>query len=129
MSKKVVVIDDDETLVEMTQRILEKRGYTIVPFADGESALEKMSDLRPDLIITDHNFKEGRNGIDLTHALKSAEATKDIPVIMATGQALLKEPTGGDPRKIKPDAFLIKPFTIEELLHAVESRLADIPQA
>lgn len=118
MKKTILIVDDEPEVVRLTTEILIKRGYVVASVASGEEALESVSREKPDLIIIDHRLP-GENGDVITHRWKSDQATKKIPVLMCTAQALMKTPTGGNPRFHKPDDYLIKPFEIEQLLYKV----------
>ena len=122
MSKNIFVIDDEKSLLELTRSLLNKKGYTTKLFHNGEDALNQLKNEIPDLIISDHMLP-GKSGIDICHKVKSDDRTKHIPFLIMTGQVLLKEPTGGDPRLIKPDTIIIKPFEIEELTSAIDALL------
>jgi len=122
MSQTIFLIEDHKELVDLTKKILEKRGFVIKDFQNGEDALVQLKKEPPDMIILDH-YLPGKTGLQICHEIKSVEATKDIPILIITGQVLLKEPTGGDPALIKPDDFLFKPFEVEELVQKISQML------
>lgn len=118
MKKSILIVDDEVQVVQLTTEILVKRGYAVTSVSSGEEAVEEVRRQKPDLIIIDYRLP-GENGDVFVHQWKSAEPTKKIPVLMCTAQALLKTPTGGNPRLLKPDDYLIKPFEIEQLLYKI----------
>jgi len=118
MGKRILVIDDEETLLELIANVLSLKDYDISTHSSVGNIVQLAIDHNPDLIIMDHLMPE-KNGDELCHELKSDGRTKHIPVIMSTAQALLKEPTGGDPLFIRPDDFLIKPYELDELTEKV----------
>jgi len=122
MSRNIFVIDDEESILELTRSLLIKKGYTVKLFRNGEDALDQLKEKAPDLIICDHMLP-GKSGIEICHEVKSDTKTKHIPFLIMTGQVLLKEPTGGDHRFIKPDAIIIKPFEIDELMNEIDTLL------
>jgi len=118
----ILVVDDEEFVRDYTKLALERRGHAVHAFESGRNAKTFMEDHDVDLIILDNILKD-EIGTEICHQLKTQETTKHIPILMATGNALLKEPTGGNPRHIKPDQFLIKPFEIDALTQMVSHML------
>lgn len=118
MKKSILIVDDEAQVVQLTAEILVKRGYDVTSVGSGEEAAAAVNRKKPDLIIIDYRLP-GENGDVFVHQWKSAESTKKIPVLMCTAQALMKSPTGGNPRLLKPDDYLIKPFEIEQLLYKI----------
>jgi CheY-like chemotaxis protein len=86
MSKKVMVIDDDENAVKFLSAVLEENGYDTLSAADGREGLEKLQQTVPDLIILDVMMPK-RTGFVLFKQLKKDEKLRDIPVLMLTGVA------------------------------------------
>ncbi|MGE0267490.1 MAG: response regulator [Candidatus Omnitrophota bacterium] len=118
MKKTILIVDDEAEVVRLTADVLAKRGFNVLSVVSGEAALEAVARQKPDLIIIDYRLP-GENGDVIVHRWKSAESTQKIPVLMCTAQALMKTPTGGNPRLLKPDDYLIKPFEIEQLLDKI----------
>lgn len=118
MPPSILLIDDDPEIAAATSALLSKRGYQLTNAASGEEGLDLLRGLKPDLIILDYRLP-GKNGDVIADIIKSDAATADIPVLMCTAQATLAQPLGGNPRLHKPEAYLIKPFTSEQLLQQV----------
>lgn len=123
MAKTILIVDDETEVVKLTAEVLAKRGFGVSSVASGEEALAAVARQKPDLIIIDYRLP-GKNGDAIVHQWKSEEITRKIPVLMCTAQALMKTPTGGNPRFLKPDDYLIKPFEIEQLLYKVRLLLS-----
>jgi CheY-like chemotaxis protein len=86
MSKKVMVIDDDENAVKFLSAVLEENGYDTLAASDGREGLEKLQQATVDLIILDVMMPK-RTGFVLFKQLKKDERLRDIPVLMLTGVA------------------------------------------
>ena len=86
MSKKVMIIDDDENAVKFLSVVLSENGYEPLSAADGREGLEKLQQSKVDLIILDVMMPK-RTGFVLFKQLKKDEQLRDIPVLMLTGVA------------------------------------------
>ena len=85
---KILLAEDDRILRKAGEVALKKKGYDVIPAVDGEDALAKAIEHRPDLILLDVMMPK-MNGFDVLFALKRDPGLKDIPVIMLTN---LEEP-------------------------------------
>ena len=83
MAKKILVIDDDPTLVKVVQPFLESHGFLVDVAADGEEGIEKIRADRPDLIILDVQMPR-MNGYTFIFELKKLNGTRTIPIIVLT---------------------------------------------
>jgi DNA-binding response OmpR family regulator len=114
--RRVLVVDDDREIVEMTRLILESGGYEVIPALSGEEALKNASHERPDLILLDINMP-GMDGWETLRILKVDEATQAIPVAMFSIKLELRDKLQG----LKQGAFdyITKPFSYDEILERV----------
>jgi len=83
MNKKILIVDDEKLIVKMSSIILEQAGYHTTGVNDGESALEIVISLAPDLILLDL-MMPGLDGFQVLERLKSDDNVKDIPVIIVS---------------------------------------------
>jgi two-component system phosphate regulon response regulator PhoB len=129
MSKKVLVVDDDQDVRSFVVTVLEENQYIPLVAQDGVEGLEMIKKHKPDLVILDVLMPRG-SGIRLYRKLKTDEELKKIPVIMFTGIALksfmksqkvLDEFQGGEVPK--PDIYLEKPIEPEDLVAAIKKKL------
>ncbi len=81
---RLLVVDDEPSVVNAISRFLEPRGYESVGCYSGDGALSKARELKPDAILLDILLPD-RNGFDVLKDLKSSADTKDIPVIVVSG--------------------------------------------
>jgi DNA-binding response OmpR family regulator len=124
-AKRVLVVDDDREIVEMTRLILESGGYQVLPAASGEEALKSAARDRPDLILLDINMP-GMDGWETLKILKIDEETRAIPVAMFSIKLELRDKVHG----LKQGAFdyITKPFSYDEILERVRRIFERLPE-
>ncbi|MGL6073257.1 MAG: response regulator [Fimbriiglobus sp.] len=113
---KILVVDDSPTELRLVTSALESSGYKIVTAVDGEDALTKAAAEKPKLIILDVVMPK-KNGFQTCRALKTAEDTKAIPVMLLTSKNQDSDKFWG--MKQGADEYLTKPFDAQQLLAAV----------
>jgi two-component system alkaline phosphatase synthesis response regulator PhoP len=114
------VVDDEAHIVQVLSFKLRNAGYEVLTAVDGEEGLEKATEHRPDLIITDFQMPY-MTGLELCRALAEQETTRSIPVLMLTarGYALDEEDLElGNIRDV-----LSKPFSPRTILSQVDELL------
>ena len=118
---KVLVADDDRSLVAAIKFELEKRGYTPSVAYSGEEALKSIEEDRPDLIVLDI-VMPGMDGYEVMKALKENPGTADIPVVVLTDVEI----DGDHVRALSLGAsgFVIKSGGLEKLFEAIENVLS-----
>lgn len=84
--KTVLIIDDDQTAVRFLSILLEENGFEAKCAYDGKEGLEKIKELRPDLVVLDVMMPK-KSGFTLFRQLRKDEEFKDLPVLMMTGVA------------------------------------------
>jgi CheY-like chemotaxis protein len=101
----ILLADDSPHAQRMGERILRDEGFEVVSVTDGETALVRMGDVDPDLVIADV-FLPGRNGFELCRAIKAGH--RHVRVVLTAG---MLEPFDEDEaRRAGCDAILKKPF-------------------
>ena len=83
MSKRILIVDDTRTVIMSEKMMLAGQGYTIETAENGQIALERIQNNRPDVILLDIMMPV-LNGIDTCTQIKNDPETRDIPVIMVT---------------------------------------------
>ncbi|MFW6035597.1 MAG: response regulator [Halothermotrichaceae bacterium] len=114
---KVLVADDAKNIVLVLKMSLKKAGYDVLTARDGLSALEKVQEEKPDLILLDILMPK-MNGFLVFEALKDDPITADIPVVFITAKAEKK-----DLERAKESGaadYLIKPIKQDKLLEVVD---------
>src|SRR3989338_2730017 len=116
MAKKILVIDDEELLIRTMSKLLEKSGYEVYTAKNGMDAEAMAEEENFDLIISDIRMP-GMNGVKTVEAVQEllkAAGKPAIPVIFVTGFA--DEAIEAEAKKLKPLAYLYKPFDVKEIL-------------
>ena len=118
--KRILVIDDEEWLREMILLALRQKGYEVIQAENGQIGIEKARKILPDLILCDVNMEKVDGYLTLS-SLRAEPATAAIPFILMTGLADNAGMRHG--MELGADDYLPKPFTIDALYAAVETRL------
>lgn len=121
--KKILLIEDDITVRENTAELLELSDYEVITASDGKMGLEKAQTTFPDIIVCDIMMPE-LDGYDVLKALSSKPETSGIPFIFLSAKTEHKDVRKG--MDLGADDYLTKPFEEDELLSAIESRLAKV---
>jgi two-component system cell cycle response regulator len=108
--KRVLVVDDEQTVRSLVSLSLEGPECKVDAFCDGRDALEALSSEQPDLILLDVGLP-GMPGDEVLKRLRADKRTSQIPVVMLTG---LEPPEGS-----KPDGVVLKPFTPDSLRNSL----------
>ncbi|MBF8296614.1 MAG: Hybrid sensor histidine kinase/response regulator [Bacteroidetes bacterium] len=124
--KPILVIDDEEMYRSTISSILRQSGYTVLEADDGEKGLEIVQQQPIELVISDV-MMENLDGFGFIERVRMDPATSTIPFIFVTG--LSDKETMRKAMTLGADDFLVKPFTGDELVAAVESRLAKHKEA
>ncbi|MCY0892079.1 MAG: response regulator [Acidibacillus sp.] len=120
MSKNVLVVDDAAFMRMMIREILTKNGYTVVGEAgDGQQAVDKYRELRPDLVTMDITMPE-KDGIQAVKEIRALDPTARVIMCSAMGQQ------GMVVEAIQAGAkdFIVKPFQADRVLEAIRKTLA-----
>ena len=132
MTAKILIVEDEEPLTIMLRYNLEKEGFTVKIFTDGNDIDAYIRDDPPDLAVIDWMLP-GVSGIELIRRLRIRPETKRLPIIMLTAR-------GEEPERVRglaagADDYIVKPFSVPELLARIRAllrrmspqRLATIP--
>jgi len=113
-----MVVDDDSETLALLREVVAKEGYEVETAEDGESALRRLAEWQPDLLITDIHMP-GMDGLALLAAVR--EKTPDMLVILLTAYGSLK--TAVDAIKAGAFDYLSKPFIVEDIRLVVRRAL------
>lgn len=116
----VLVIEDTQYVREEVTTILELEGFKVIAAANGKKGIELYNQQRPDLILCDIMMPE-MDGYEFLEYLKKEEPDFDIPFIFLTAKAARSEQRKGMIEGA--DDYIVKPFTAEELVQSIRSRL------
>lgn len=116
--KKILIVDDDESIIEALKNALEMENYLVKTALDGREIFTVVEGFKPDLIILDV-LLTGEDGQEVCQNLKTGKNTKHIPIIMTSAQQMSKKTTTA----CGADDFIAKPFAISKLLAKIKSNL------
>ncbi len=121
---KILIVDDDQDLLDITSEILEAKGYDVLTADNVEDGEKQVKENDPDLILLDIMMKSPDDGIALLHKLRKENVK--TPIIMLSG---VSKVTGYEYGKcdetLACDDFLEKPVSPSALISKIESILKD----
>ncbi|MFD1602718.1 response regulator transcription factor [Flavobacterium artemisiae] len=112
---KILYAEDDETLAFLTKDNLEQNNYEVIHCSDGKSAFETFQNKDFDICIFDIMMPK-MDGFELAEAIRKIDL--DIPIIFLSAKTLKEDRIKG--LRLGADDYLVKPFSIEELLLKIE---------
>lgn len=116
----ILVVEDEAPLLTLVRYNLEKQGFRVEEAADGQEALLRVAETKPDLILLDWMLP-ALSGLEVCRQIRRRPATRDLPIIMVTARtedqdAVRALDTGADD-------YIAKPFTMEALLARIRALL------
>lgn len=120
MSKKVLIVDDEQDIVESLKFVLEASGFTCFCGYNGEEGLRLAKEVTPDLIILDVMMPK-INGYKICRLLKYDNKYKNIPILMVTARSQDEDKLIGEETGV--DEYITKPFELDEIVKKVEGYL------
>ena len=115
MAKKILIVDDDLDLLDCLDQALSIKGYDVIKCDSGQAAIRAARADKPDAILLDIVLPDLSGG-EVARLLDKDPQTKKIPVIFLTGLLTHEEAK----TVIKGKAFLGKPYSIDDVVEAVE---------
>ena len=124
MAYRILIVDDEKEIVESLTLCLKREGYEVSVAFDGEEALQKLRDDNPDLVILDLMLPK-LNGFEVLERMQKEFTDKWRPVIIMSAKDELESwRTCYD---LEANLYLIKPCTIDEILHGIIAMISLIP--
>ena len=118
MAKKIMIVDDEPSLIELVSAILEEEGFEVIPCVNGKQALEKLKTEKPDLILLDM-MMPGMTGREVRDKIKENSETAELKVIFLTivkvqdlGEDIIKQMDISD--------YITKPFDNKDLINRIK---------
>jgi two-component system alkaline phosphatase synthesis response regulator PhoP len=121
ISKRILIVEDDPSVLRATSYILEKEGYQVLTAQNGLEGLKKAREDNPDLLILDVMLP-GIDGFEICHSLRSEPETAGLPIIMFSAKGQESDKATG--LKVGADEYLTKPVDREVLLNKVAAWLS-----
>jgi CheY-like chemotaxis protein len=119
--KNILLIEDDAVLRENTAELLELSNYKVITAANGKTGVDKAKETLPDIIISDIMMPE-LDGYGVLETLSKEATTKYIPFIFLSAKTERQDIRKG--MNMGADDYITKPFGEDELISAIESRIA-----
>lgn len=120
--RKILLVDDSETVLMMERMILEKESYQVVMARDGQEGIAKAVEVKPDLILMDV-VMPNMNGFEAVKWLRQMEETKSLPIVMVTTKSEMESMETGYVSGCSD--YVIKPIDSLELLTKVKNLLSE----
>lgn len=114
----ILIVEDNPSEMELISHYLKEGGYTVINAVGAKEALNKVSEQKPDVIITDV-VMPGMSGFELCRRLKTHPATEKVPIVICSSKNQEIDRLWG--MKQGADAYLTKPFTREQILRAIKA--------
>ncbi|HPO52469.1 MAG TPA: response regulator [bacterium] len=121
--KTILVAEDDPETRLILQQGLLRAGYRVVIAEDGEQALERFRESRPDLVLLDIDMPR-LNGWEVLERLKSGWRSRRVPVVMVTGKTSDEDKIRG--YELGVDYYVTKPFNTQRLLPIIRNLVSGI---
>ena len=121
-SRKILLVDDSETVLQMEQMILAKSSYELILARDGEEGVAKALTTQPDLILMDVVMPK-MNGFEAMKQLRENAQTRSVPIVMVTSKAEAESMEAGYQNGCSD--YIIKPIDRLELVTKVKNLLGE----
>jgi two-component system phosphate regulon response regulator PhoB len=126
MKPRILIVEDEPALVAVLRYNLESADFAVDEARDGETALSKVAEMQPDLILLDWMLPE-LSGLEVCRRLRRDKKTKNIPIIMLTARGEERDRVRG--LETGADDYISKPFSPSELLARIRAVLRRIRPA
>ncbi len=117
MQKKILIVEDEESLLKLESILLTTKGYLVQGATTGLAALEAVADEPPDLILLDVMLPE-LDGFQVCEQLKKQPETKNIPIILLTARKTPEDVARGE--AVGADQYITKPFKSAMVMEVIE---------
>ncbi|ANA39984.1 MULTISPECIES: response regulator transcription factor [Geobacter] len=119
--KRILIVEDEESLLKLESILLSSRGYAVAGVTDGKAALDYIAATPPDLIILDIMLP-GMDGFEVCRLIKADPSTRHIPVVMLTAKKSTQDREKG--MDAGAAAYVTKPFKSARIIEIIQGLLA-----
>jgi len=116
--KNILLVDDSKTELHFLSDLLSKRGFTVRTAENGEEAMRRLGEEKPDLILMDV-VMPGQNGFQLTRAITRDTRFANVPVIMCTSKNQETDKVWGMRQGARD--YIVKPVDADELVNKIRA--------
>lgn len=120
MKKRVLIVDDEPSIVISLEYLLQREGYDTAIAPDGEEALAAMAERPPDLVVLDVMLPK-LNGFEVCERIRAEPSWSGTKILMLTARGRDTEVTRG--LRLGADAYVTKPFSTRDLMAEVNRLL------
>ena len=121
MNKKILVVDDDPDIVELTKTILELDGFNVITASGGDECIQILKNENIDLVLLDIMMPE-ISGWDVAAKIKENPQWKNIPIVFLTAKGdTMSIGMGG----MASEDYIVKPFDKDALIYRIKKILED----
>ena len=117
--KTVMIVDDEDETRRLLEFALKNAGYQVREANSGQKALELLGEFVPDAIVLDIVMPD-MDGYTLVKKIKEIPDLTKIPVVISSGKGGMKDLFELEAEMYRPDAFLVKPYKMKELIGTVD---------
>jgi len=121
IKKKILVVEDEKSLLKLQSILLTLRGYDVEGVTDGQAALEAVVTMDPDLILLDIMLPK-IDGLEVCRQVKANVATRHIPIIMLTAKKSKEDLVMGE--QAGADMYITKPYKSSMVIDTIQRLLS-----
>ena len=118
--KRILVVDDDRLMVDFISECLKRASFSVETAFNGAEGLAKAANFAPDLIVLDLMMPD-MHGFDVVESLRRDPAYSGLKILISSGKAYEVDKKAA--KRLGADEYITKPFTIDQLLAAVNGLL------
>ena len=126
MAYKILVVDDEPTIVRLMEFILARQGHEMLVAVNGEEALEKIQTHKPDLVLLDIMMPR-IDGYEVARRVRADGETAHLPIIMLSAKAQEADIRKG--MEVGVNEYITKPFSPDQLVHVVSDYLSRLDKS
>lgn len=118
--KKILVVDDDRLMVDFITECLKRGDFQVETATNGAEGLAKARSYRPDLMVLDLMMPD-MHGFDVCETLRKDADFKDLKILISSGKAYEVDKKAA--KRLGADEYIVKPFSVDQLLTMVRGLL------
>ncbi len=118
MQKKILIVEDEESLLKLESILLTTKGYLVQGVTSGVAALEAIEEEKPDLVLLDVMLPK-MDGFEVCSRIKQDPETKHIPVILLTAKKTPEDLARG--QEVGADHYITKPFKSANVMEVIDN--------